>query len=559
MPLSPRHLGRYRQIVEVLARHGFGAMLAQLDLERHLKLPGLLQRHPPEPPAPGLTPAEHVRLALEELGPTFVKMGQILSTRPDLVPPSYITEMSRLQDNVPPFPWEQVKIRVEEELGGSIEHLFIAFDPIPVAAASLAQVHFATLPGGQEVVVKVQRPGIRRTINLDLDILGDLARLAQERTSLGQIYDFAEIADDFATTLRAELDYQREGRNADRFRANFASEPYLYIPAIYWDHTTERVLTQERLTGIKFDDIAALDAAGYDRHQIALHAAHLIIKQVLEDGFFHADPHPGNIVIMEGEVIGALDFGLVGHLGPGDRAHLIRLYIVAVQFDTEGVVDQLVRMGVVDEQRLDRKAMQRDIRRLLLKYHGTPLKDIRAREVIEELTPIFYRHHFRLPTDLWLLGKTLVMMEGVGLKLAPDFDMIAVSKPYVSKFMLRLWLPTEWGPPLLRSATQWGDLLAGLPRQTAHILSDVEQGQFKLNVRLPELEQAVNHLDRIANRLIVSILLAAFILALAMLIPTLNLEWPWGLPTWIVIIGFVTVSILGLWLLLSILRSGRGF
>ncbi len=557
MPLTPRHLGRYRQIAEVLISHGYGAILAQLGLDSHLDLPRrLLQRQQAQ--AAERTPAaEHVRLALEELGATFVKLGQILSTRPDLLPPAYIAELSRLQDRVPADPWGPVKARIEQELGAPIEQLFATFGPVPFAAASLAQVHAATLPDGQEVVVKVQRPGIGQTVNLDLDILYDLARLAQERTPLGEIYDLVELAEEFAVSLRAELEYRREGRNADRFRTNFTGEPHLCVPRVYWDYTTGRILVQERITGIKIDDVAALEAAGYDRHRIATHSARFIIKEVLEDGFFHADPHPGNIVVMPGEIIGLMDFGMVGHLDPGDRANLIRLYIVAVQLDTASIVEQLVQMGVAGRHHLDRATLQRDIRRLLLKYHNLPLQEIRAGELLEEIRPIVYRHHLRLPSDLWLLGKTLVMMEGVGLKLAPDFDIFAVSEPYVYRFIRRMWLPSEWGPAVLRSATGWTDLLATFPRQTTRILNQLERGDLGLQFHLAEMTQTTNRLDSIANRLILSLLVAAFIVALALLIPTLDLTWPWPLLAWIVIAGFVVMSILGLWLMWSIFRSGR--
>lgn len=554
--LTPRHLRRYRQIAEVLVSHGFGAIVAQLDLHHRLDLPRRLLRRE-QPAQPELTPAEHVRLALEELGPTFIKLGQILSTRPDLLPPAFLAELSRLQDQVPPEPWDTVKTCLEQSLGAAVEEVFQTFEPEPIAAASLAQVYSATLAGGKPVVVKVQRPDIEKTINLDLDILYDMARLVQERTPLGRYYDLVELAEEFAVSLRAELDYRREGSNADRFRKNFAGEPHLRVPRVYWEYTSRCVLVQERINGIKINDIAALDAAGYDRHQIALHSARFIIKEVLEDGFFHADPHPGNIIIMPGEVIGMMDFGMVGRLEPADRADLVRLYIVAVQLDTVGIVEQLVRMGVA-EHTPDRAALRRDIRRLLHKYHGLPLSDIRAGELLEEVRPIVYRHRLRLPADLWLLGKTLVMMEGVGFELDPNFDIFAVSRPYVYRFMAKMWLPSTWGPALARGATGWADLLAVFPRQTTRLLGRLERNELGLQVYLPELQQTTNRLDRIANRAILSLLLAAFIVALALLIPTLNLAWPWSLLTWVVVIGFIVMSFLGLWLILSILRSGGG-
>lgn len=558
MPLlTPRHLNRYRQIAEILIGHGYGAVVTQLGLAHRLDLPRRLFRRRAAA-RDEITPAEHVRLALEELGPTFIKLGQILSTRPDLLPPAYLAELARLQDQVPPMPWEAVQATIKAELGAPVEELFTSFDPISLAAASLAQVHVATLSGGQEVVVKVQRPNIERTINLDLDILYDLARLAQDRTPLGNTYDLVGLAEEFSLALRAELDYRREGRNADRFRANFARETHLYVPQVNWDYTTRRVLVQERIEGIKIDDIEALEAAGYDRHRLALHSARFIIKEVLEDGFFHADPHPGNLIVMPGEVIGLMDFGTVGYLSRQDRVGLVRLFIVAVQLDTAGIVDQLIRMGVAD-YRPDRDALQRDIRRLLVKYHGQALADVSAPELLEEIRPIVYRHKLRLPSDLWLLAKTLVIMEGVGKRLEPEFDIFAVAESHMRRLLLRMWLPTEWGPAVLNTATNWSDLLINLPRQSNRILGQLEQGDLELKIHLPELNPAVNRLDRIATRIILAVLLAALIVALAMLIPTLNLAWPWGLITWVVVISFIVMSFLGMWLIFSILRSGGEF
>ncbi len=554
MPLTPRHLNRYRQIAEVLISHGFGAVLAQLGLDSHLNLPRrLLHRKPKE--ENGKTPAIHVRLALEELGPTFVKLGQILSTRPDLLPPAYLKELSRLQDSVPPEPWPVMQATLEQELGATVGELFAEFDPLPLAAASLAQVHAARLRNGAQVVVKVQRPNIKNIINLDLDILYDLARLAQDRTPLGAMYDLPELAEEFAIALRGELDYRREGHNADQFQRNFKIETHLHVPKIYWDYTTRTVLVQERIFGIKISDIAALDAAGLDRHKIALYSARFIVKEILEDGFFHADPHPGNIVVMPGEVIGMMDFGTVGHLDPNDRAALVRLYITAVRLDTVSLVEQLIQVGVADSK-LDRFALQRDVRRLLLKYHGLPLQDLRAADVMDSLWPIIYRYRLRLPSNFWLLAKTLVMMEGIGLELDPEFDIFKVSEPYVRRFLLQLWLPTSWGPSLVHSATGWGDFLNSFPRQTSRIFDRIDRGELELQISLPKYDYYVSRLDRIATRIVLSMLLAAIILALAMLIPGMDLTWPWGLFTWIVVSVFLVMIFLGVWLILSILRSG---
>ena len=555
MPVTPRHLNRYRKIVEVFARHGFGALLGQLDLDRRIIPPRYwFRKERPEPP--GRTPAEHLRLALEELGPTFVKFGQIISTRPDLLPPEYIAELSRLQDEVPPLPWEIIKPRIESELGQTIEDLFAYINPTPIAAASLGQVHSATLHDGQRVVIKVQRPDIRRNINLDLDIMRDLAGLAQENTSLGKLYDFRGVVEEFAVALISELDYRREGRNADRFRENFKKKPYLIIPHVYWEYTTERILMMQRISGIKINNIEAIDQAGYDRHQVALHAANMIIQEILEDGYFHADPHPGNFVVMEGDAIGIMDFGRVGYLDSSDTAILVRLFIYAVQMDTAGIVDQLIRLGVADEQ-TDRRALERDLRRVIQRYYGLPLREISVRELIVDLTALAFRYHLRVPSNLWLLLNTLAMMEGVGLTLDPEFDIFEVSEPYVRRFVLRLWLPTEWGPSVIRGATDWADLLLTFPRESQILLRQATRGTFSANLHLPDLKDTTDRLDRIANRLIITILVAAILLGSAILIPNADLTWPWGIVTWVLVGAFLVSLFLSIWLMWNIWRSGR--
>ncbi len=550
-----RHLQRYREIVGVFIRHGFGELVDLLELQPYLALPRqLLRRWRHE--APPLGAPQRVRLTMEELGPTFVKLGQVLSTRPDLIPPAYIAELAKLQDAVPPAPWEPVRAQIEAELGAPLEELFTTFDPTPIAAASLAQVHAATLSDGSEVVVKVQRPDIQPTIETDLEILFDLAHLLQTRTPLGELYDLPEITEDFTTTLRAELDFYREGRNADRFRANFADEPYLYIPQVHWEYTTHRVLVLERISGIKIDDIEALDAAGYNRHRIALHTIRMIVKEILEDGFFHADPHPGNFLVMPNETIGAMDFGMVGYLGRHERDELIGLYVIAVQLDDERLVDQLIRMGAA-AGRVDRAGLQRDVARMLRKYQGLSLKEINTSEVIEESMPLAFRHHLHMPSEYWLLGKTLGMMEGVGLKLDPDFDVFAVSQPYVRRFMWQQFSPRTLGEKALRGGQEWGDLVLTMPRRLSRLLDDVEAGNLSVNLRLPEVPNWMVRLDRIANRLSMSILLAALIMGLATLVPAFNLAEQWGLVIALILVGFAGASLLGLWLIFSIWRSRK--
>jgi ubiquinone biosynthesis protein len=546
-----RHLRRYQHIGATFMRHGFGFAINQLQPALRNRL-GRMKTTPMRVPAEAL--AEHFRLALEELGPTFVKFGQVLSTRPDLLPPAFITELSRLQDAVPPEPWEEIRAVLTRELGKAPEEVFATIDPLPIAAASLSQVHAATLRNGDgcPVVVKIQRPRVREQIETDLSILAELANGAQH-TPLSRYYDLPAIVDEFAYTLRTELDYEREGRSADRFRENFEEVPSLYIPQVYWEYSTRRVLTMERLSGIKIDDTAAMDAAEIDRKTVALHSAEIIVKEILEDGFFHADPHPGNFVVMPGNIIGAMDFGMVGHVDEALRLDLIRLYAAAVDVDASAVVDQLIRMGAVEEE-VNRRRLSTDIRRFLDRYRGVTLEELRADEIFTDIVPIAFRHHIRLPADLWLLGKTLSMVEGVGRRLDPNFDMFAVSEPIVRRLIRRLLiLGRPKGRTLIRLSTDWADVTAMLPRAASRVLQQAERGDL-FSLRVKDMDRFLQVLDRLATRLALSVLVAGLTMGLAVLIPATTGN---VLARIMTIIGFLISATLSVWLGVSILRAGR--
>jgi ubiquinone biosynthesis protein len=364
------------------------------------------------------------------------------------------------------------------------------------------------------------------------------------------------LADEFAFALRAELDYEREGRNADRFQENFKDEDYLYIPKVYWELTTQRVIVQERIEGIKVDNIERLDAEGYDRDLIAMHAARFVIKEVFEDGFFHADPHPGNIFVLPGNVLGLMDFGSAGYLDDSDRRKLIRLYTAVIRFDVEAIVEQLIHMRIAGPS-VDEVGLQRDVRRLLRKYYGLPLRLIAVDQLLAEIQPIIYEYHLQIPSDYWLLLKTFVVMEGLGKRLAPDFDVFAVSRPYVSRFLIGLLIPTSWGPGLLRDASGWIDLVMGFPRQSRRILGQLERGDLELRVDVPAIYESNRQLNRMTNRIILAILVGALTIGLSLLLPSLDLTWPWSVPTWLLVIGFMLIVTLAFWLIWSILRSNR--
>jgi ubiquinone biosynthesis protein len=497
--------------------------------------------------------AIHFRQALEEAGPTFIKFGQILSTRPDLLPLSFISELGKLVDSVSPESWEVMRALLTQELGQEPETLFTSIDPQPMASASLSQVHAAVLPEGQNVVIKVQRPNIAAVINTDLEILASLAARAQA-TPLGKVSDFTGIADDFGFTLRNELDYQREGRNADRLRESFAEDAQLlYIPKIYWELSTRQVLVMERIDGIKISDIPALDAAGYDRHKVALNSASATVKQVLEDGFFHADPHAGNYLILPGEVIGLVDFGKVGYLRDKDRMELIRLFMSAIEMDVDGLIDQLVRMDAVRED-VDRNRLAHDLHHLLNQYNGVPIKYIRARELIDEITAVAFRHHLRLPSTWWLVGQTIVMLEGIGLQLDPDFDVFKAAEPHLKRLMTKLFLPHEgWAQTVLLDLTNWGELLHRLPRVSNRMLERLERNEgFRMEIK--DTDRILARIDRLVTRLVLSILVAAFVVGLPIL---LQLTTPGSLPRWLILFSLIPIVGTALWLAISLLNTPR--
>lgn len=542
-----RSLQRYREVVSVLARHGFGGALEYLSVHRRLSLGKGELRASAEPLE---SPAQHLRAAMEELGPTFVKLGQILSTRSDLLPEPFIEELRKLQDNVPAEPWEVMRPAIERELGRPIDEVFAYIDPQPIGAASLSQVYAAELLDGTPVAVKVQRPNIREVVELDLDILYDLAGLAQ-RTQLGELYDPETVAEDFAFTLLNELSYRREMRNAEQFRRNFAGAPEVHIPQFYPEYCTERLLVMERLEGIKVDEVDALRAAGHNTREIALRASRLIIQEVLEDGFFHADPHPGNYLILKDGRIGVLDFGMVGVLNEDDRLNLTRLYIAIVRMDTHAILNVFARMGAFTRF-TDRQKLARAAERVINKYRGRTLKESRFTEFWNDLTELCRHYHIHLPSNLWLVGKTLAMLEGIGRQLDPDYDLFEVSKPFVRQLSKTAWLPTLSTQDVVEQLDTWRYLLREMPAMLMQWLQSVERGKVPVEAHIGATQETLDRLDAMITRLSLSMLAAAFIVGLALLLPATR-DIPFG--STLTIIGFVGATVLGVWLLVSILKK----
>lgn len=554
--LSPERLRRYRQVVEVLARQGFGAVLHESHLDRRLGIPARLLRRPIDPATLDMTSAMRLRLALEELGPTFVKLGQVLSTRPDLLPAGLVAEMTRLQDQAPPVPWPEIQVTIETELGRSVDAAFATFERAPLASASLGQVHAAVRHDGLPVVVKVQRPHVEHDIAIDIDVLRDLAALIQPRARAYLITDLNDVVEEFATALRGELSYVTEARNAERCGRNFASEAYVVVPKIHWDLTTERVLTMERIDGVKIDDLDRLAAAGVDRTRVAERLTQFFIKSIMEDGFFHADPHPGNFRVLPQDRIAVLDFGRIGRLSHRDQLLLARLARDVVRLDARDVSDGLIELTAAHGT-VDSAALERDLTRLLHKYEGMPLQDVRIGPVFQEALDVAFRHRLHVPGQWALLVHTLSVAESVGARLAPDQRIFDVARPYLLRLAIRQWSPTTWGPDLLDTASDWVALSRMLPRTTSRVLEQIERGRLTIEVRVSDVDPILHRLDRIANRLTVGLLIAALIIGLGYVMPAVDFTGQWGPVQLLAVFGFVAVCLLGLWLVWRMWRLDR--
>ena len=470
------------------------------------------------------TQPEHVRLALEELGTTFVKLGQVLSTRPDLLGPEYQAQLAKLQDEAPPVPAEAIQAVVAEELEGGVDDAFAAFDLEPLAAASIGQAHAATLQDGTEVVVKIRRPGVVDQVQQDLELLQNLAARAGRRWDAAAGYDLVGLAEEFARTLRAELDYLQEGRNAERFAANFAKDPEVQIPRVFWDTTTSRVLTLERIRGIKVNDLPALDATGIDRQALAERATRITAQMVFEDGFFHADPHPGNFFIQPGGRIGIIDFGMVGTVDERLRDRLGRLLIALAREDPDRVAAALLALGVSTGP-VSRRRLRDDVAEFLARYSGRALGDIPLGPAIGDVLGVVRRHHLRLPRDLALLLKTLVMDEGMAVQLDPEFRLGNVLGPYAQRLMAAQLSPSAVARRLGQAGIDVAQLTGELPEQLHRLLGVLEAGGVEVHLRAEELEPLVARVERLGNRLVAGALAAACIEGIAELMTADPSRW----------------------------------
>ncbi|MGI8715340.1 MAG: ABC1 kinase family protein [Solirubrobacteraceae bacterium] len=502
------HRERYRQVAETLARHGLGYLVGVVGLERWVPFQRGLLGH--ERRADPYTQPEHVRLALEQLGATFIKLGQILSTRSDLLGSDYQAELAKLQDAAPPIPGDIVRDLVAQELGRSTDEAFASFEVAPLAAGSIGQAHAATLHDGTEVVVKVRRPGIVEQIAEDLEILRNLAVHASRRWPAAVDYDLVGLFDEFAETLQAELDYLREGRSAERFATNFAQNRDVLIPRIFWETTTSRVLTLERVRGTKVNDTAALDEACVDRRAVAELATRVTAQMVFDDGFFHADPHPGNFFVEPDGRLGVIDFGMVGEIDEHLRGQLVALLVALARTDPDRLTDAVLALSTA-QRPVDRTALRADLDGLVARNEGRTVSEIHLGSVIEEALGIVRRHHLQLPRELALLLKMVVMNEGMAATLDPDFRLGEVLGPYAQRLVARQLSPAEFARRLGQAGVDVAQLGAELPDYLRRLLETIDSGGFEVHLRSDELEPLLTRAERLGNRLVAGMIAAAFI------------------------------------------------
>jgi ubiquinone biosynthesis protein len=546
-------LRRYHQILGILVRYGFGDVVGRIRTAYPVRWRWRSVRRPAEVRA-DLSAPERMRLAFEELGPTFIKFGQALSCRTDLLPPEFIRELSKLQDSVPPFPYTEAKAEIEAEIGRPLSEIFEWIDSEPVAAGSLAQVYWARTWEAEEVAVKVQRPGIEAVIGPDIRILYRLATLAERRFSDLRLYEPARIVDEFSRTIRRELDFVREGRNIDRFRHHFAGDRTVHIPKVYWEYTASRVLTMEYIKGIKISDVKQIDAAGLDKREIAINGASLILKEVFQHRFFHADPHPGNLFVLENNVIAPVDFGMTGSLDEETAERVAALVAAVVVRDLNEVIDILLALRA-SEGPVDRKAMKADLTDLFEQYHEVPLKDVNIKEFLDEVMAVIRNYRLSPPGNLVMMIRALLLSEGIGRELYPQFNIVEYMKPYARKALFRrLDLDRELrelamaGRDALRIAKQ-------MPADVTEILSKLRNNGIVIAVEHKGIDHFTTELDRSSNRLSFAMVIAALIVGSSIIFQTRVGPALSGYPL-LGLVGFLLASILGLWLLIGIIRSG---
>ena len=559
IPRTYRNIQRLRQIVGVIARYGFGNIVSKIQIGGiRERIQRYYASRKYERDIIALRTEERIRLAFEELGPTFIKFGQILATRPDLIPMDLVNELRRLQDRVPPFAWSEAKREVESELGASIESVFAEFEQEPIAAASIAQVHRARLLDGRRVAVKVRRPGLDRTIRNDLDILGGLAELIEEKIPEARQYSLVAIVREFRKSILREIDFQQEAFHMHKFARNFDGDETVHVPTVITEHSTGKILTMEYIDGAKVNDLEALDSAGLDRKVIAEQGVQFIIKQVFEHGFFHADPHPGNIFILKGNIICMVDYGMMGSVDQERLNDLLSLLMAILMKDVDRIIKLFFKLELVDES-VDLRELRVDSQELLDRYYEVPIEEIDIGGFIASIFEVGMKYRVRVPADLLLMGKALATMEGIAETLFPDLDPVTVVRPFaIKQYIKRMTDPHYLTKDLFGTIEEYSLLAQSFPRELRQIMVKLNRGELSLPIHPSDLDRALLAHNRTSNRRVLALLTSAVALGSCVLIASGAGPLIAGLPftTLLGLFGMSIASALGLVIAYYVLRSG---
>jgi ubiquinone biosynthesis protein len=552
-----RELPRLHQIASVFIRHGLGDFVQRIGIAGVLERAGHILRRGEAPEAVALDTATRLRMALEELGPTFVKLGQVMATRVDLFPPRWIAELEKLHAEVPAVPFEALVPQLTRALGAPPHEVFRDIDAHAYGAASIAQVHRARLPDGTPVVLKVRRPGVRETIDADLRLLRRVSELIESEIPEARRYRPAEIADQFARSLEREADFATETRNIERFAKNFAGDPHIVIPRIYPEYTSDVLLVQEHVLGIPATDIAAVEKQNLDKKLLAARGVDAFLKMILLDGFFHADPHPGNVFYLPDNRIVIIDFGMVGRLSPQRRAQVIDLLGGLARMAEEPMLDVLLDWAgdaVVDESRL-----AADVNELAFDYEGVPLRDIRVGNVIRQFAAIVRAHSIVLPSDLSLMFKALITLEGLGRQYDPDFHIIGHLTPLVKSALAERYQPAELVRRGRGALNEFMNVVGGVPRDLARLLRDTRRGKTRVDLDLKRLDSFGRQLDRTLDRVTVGIMTASLVIGSAIVLTVREGPVVLGIPVLpaLGLLGYLLAALNSIWIVYGIWRSSR--
>ena len=550
-------LPRLQEISRVFIRHGLGDLVRRVGVDTVLERAGAMLHWGDVARSARLDPQQRLRLAFEELGPTFVKLGQMLSLREDLLPPQWTEELAKLRSSAAPVPFDQIESVIERALGQHPLDVFADIEREPSGSASIAQVHRARLRDGRTVVLKVRRPGIEAKVEPDLRLLSYLAQFIESEVAEARRYRPTRVVEELRRSLMRELDLAAEARNIERFARNFRDDPNILIPHVFPQWTSSLMNVQEHIDGVCGEDLDAIRRAGFDPKRLAQRGVDAVIKMVLVDGFFHADPHPGNVIYLPGNRIAMIDFGMAGRLSPTRRNQIVDLLAGVSRSDNEPMLEVLLDWA--GEDAVDEERLAADVDELVLDFSELPLKDIRIGALLERITSIVREHGVVLPSDLTLLFKALVTLEALGRKYDPEFRLTDRIEPFLERAIAARYAPAEMGRRGSAGFGQVLSLIGSVPRDLARLLKDARRGRMRFDLDLKRLDTFGRRLDSTIDRITIGIMTASVVIGSSIVMTVTSGPEVFGIPifTMLGLFGYLLAFVNSVWIVISIWRSGR--